>query len=126
METNEMVRDNQKLPQVNDAALSVENQEETQNLDPFFSMKELEISSTTPGVSLPQVINQVLQRVNLGDAISKIKKGDEYVVQVPLEYKKAYEAGEVFIVQNQTTKELRPQLARVVENGRHEFVAHLK
>ena len=122
---NELVQDDLDLPQTHDTSLPDDNLEEAQVHDPFLSVKDLQISSNTPNVSITQIINQVLQRVNLGDAISKVKKGVEYVVQVPLKYKEAYEAGEVFIVQNQTTKELRPQLARVVENGRHEFVAPL-
>jgi len=92
------------------------------SVEPFRPEKELLVVDDLPHVPFKQLVNFVLQRVSLGEVISKIKSETEYVVQVPLKFKEAFEKGEVFIAQNKDTLQLRPQLAKYNDKGKYEFV----
>ena len=126
MNSNELISKDISLAETLEAKIEESQTEIDQLPDPFVNMKPWVIDSDIPDISFSKLINQVLQTVNLRDKIAKIKKGTEYVVQVPLKFKEAVQSGELFIVQNQKTGELRPQLARIGKNGRHEFVAPLE
>lgn len=72
------------------------------SVEPFRPEKELLVVDDLPHVPFKQLVNFVLQRVSLGEVISKIKSETEYVVQVPLKFKEAFEKGEVFIPRTKT------------------------
>jgi len=93
---------------------------------PSLAIKEWFVDSDLPQVSFRQLVNQALQNVNLANVVSKIEKGTEYVVKVPLEFKKAYAEGKVFISQNSETGVLRPMLAKYNESGKYEFVSPME
>lgn len=90
--------------------------------EPILHGKEWLVTEDLPNLTVRQIVNQVLQRVSLGNVISKIERGSEYVVQVPLKFKEAFEKGEVFISQNKDTLQLRPQLSKYNSEGKYEFV----
>ena len=48
--------------------------------------KVLSINSTTPNVNFKGIINQVCQYTNILDVVNNIKKGTEFVVQIPTEF----------------------------------------
>ena len=48
--------------------------------------KVLSINSTTPNVDFKGIINQVCQYTNILDVVNNIKKGTEFVVQIPTEF----------------------------------------
>ena len=48
--------------------------------------KVLSINSTTPNVNFKGIINPVCQYTNILDVVNKIKKGTEFVVQIPTEF----------------------------------------
>lgn len=92
------------------------------SVESFQPEKELLVVEDLPHIPFKQLVNSILQRVSIGDVISKIESETEYVVQVPLKFKEAFEKGEVFIAQNKDTLQLIPQLAKYNDKGKYEFV----
>lgn len=84
-------------------------------------LKEMFVESDLPHLPFRQLVNQVLQNINLTDVVSKVENGTEYVVKVPLKFKKAYAEGKVFVVQNSDTGILRPMLAKWNDDGKKLF-----
>lgn len=101
----------------------IETPEET---SPVVQLKEWFVDADLPQIPFRQLVNQALQNVNLASVISKIEKGTEYVVKVPLEFKKAYDEGKVFVAQNKDTGVLRPILAKWNDDGKYEFVSPME
>lgn len=87
--------------------------------------KTLYITPETKGFNYRAVLGQILQYVKMGDVLSKIKPGTQYVVQIPTEFQQAYDAGKMFMMQNQKTGKLWPTLMKISENGRNEVVTPL-
>ena len=52
--------------------------------------KTLYITQDTKGFDYRSILGQVVQYVNMGDVLTKIKAGTQYVVQIPAEFQKAY------------------------------------
>ena len=71
--------------------------ETSEEITPVVQFKEWFVDSDLPQIPFRQLVNRALQDVNLASVISKIEKGTEYVVKVPLEFKKAYDEGKVFV-----------------------------
>lgn len=90
--------------------------ETSEEITPVVQFKEWFVDSDLPQIPFRQLVNRALQDVNLASVISKIEKGTEYVVKVPLEFKKAYDEGKVFVAQNSNTGILRPILAKYNDN----------
>ena len=66
-----------------------------------------------------------MQCVNMGEILAEIKAGTQYVVQIPAEFQKAYESGEMFIMENMKTGKKWPSLMKIAEDGRHQVVSPL-
>ena len=94
--------------------------ETSEEITPVVQFKEWVVDSDLPHIPFRQLVNKALQDVNLASVISKIEKGTEYVVKVPLEFKKAYDEGKVFVAQNSETGILRPILAKYNDKGKLE------
>ena len=92
------------------------------SVESFQPEKELLVVEDLPHIPFKQLVNSILQRVSIGDVISKIESETEYVVPVRLKFKEAFEKGEVFIAQNKDTLQLIPQLAKYNDKGKYEFV----
>ena len=71
------------------------------------------------------IIAKLMQYANMADAISHVNKALEYVVQIPVKYKDAFESGKVFINQNSKTGVMWPTLYELNENGKRSFVDNL-
>ena len=100
--------------------------ETSEEITPVVQFKEWFVDSDLPQIPFRQLVNRALQDVNLASVISKIEKGTEYVVKVPLEFKKAYDEGKVFVAQNSETGILRPILAKYNDKGKYEFVSPME
>lgn len=100
--------------------------ETSEEITPVVQFKEWFVDSDLPLIPFRQLVNRALQDVNLASVISKIEKGTEYVVKVPLEFKKAYDEGKVFVAQNSETGILRPILAKYNDKGKYEFVSPME
>lgn len=87
--------------------------------------KILKIHESMKNIDFAGAVNKLAQYVNIAEITSTIEKGVEYVVQIPAQYQKQYEAGEYFINQNKTTGIEWPTLMRKAENGQYRFVDDL-
>ena len=65
--------------------------------------KCLHIAPGSKGIDFNELLEQAVQCVNMGDILSKIHAGTQYVVQIPAEFQSAYESGEMFIMENMKT-----------------------
>ena len=87
--------------------------------------KKLYISHNSAGIDFQALLGQVVQCVNMGEILAEIKAGTQYVVQIPAEFQKAYEFGEMFIMENMKSGKKWPSLMKIAEDGRHQVVSPL-
>lgn len=87
--------------------------------------KKLYISHNSVGIDFQALLGHVVQCVNMGEILAEIKAGTQYVVQIPAEFQKAYESGEMFIMENMKTGKKWPSLMKIAEDGRHQVVSPL-
>ena len=88
-------------------------------------VKYLSIDRTTPNIDFKGVLHNLLQYADMTNTVSHIKKGVEYVVQIPEEFQQGLELGEFSIMQNQKTGVKRPFLMRIDEDGKNKIVSSL-
>ena len=100
----------------------VEKDEDLLTIEPG---KVLNISEERDQFNYHAILGEVLQFVNLGDILGKIEAGTQYVVQVPVNYQDALNAGELFMMQGKKTGIMWPTLMRIAENGKNEIVQPL-
>lgn len=87
--------------------------------------KRLYITRHSKDIDFHALLGQVVQCVNMGEILGEIKAGTQYVVQIPAEFQRAYESGEMFIMENMKTGKKWPSLMQVMENGKHQVVTPL-
>lgn len=87
--------------------------------------KVLRIDKRKNGAEFKGTLAQILEYINIGHALAHIEKAKQYIVQIPLEYQKAFNEGVYFINQNKTTGVHWPQLMEIKPNGRYSFVDSL-
>ena len=71
------------------------------------------------------LLGQVVQCVNMAEVLGEIKAGTQYVVQIPAQFRAAYESGEMFLMENMKTGKIWPSLMKITENGQHQVVTPL-
>lgn len=89
------------------------------------SNKVLHIEEDSLDIDYSSILNRILQCINIGAVAQHIQKGVEYVVQIPGEFQKGFDAGQYFIMENSKTGKLWPTLMQVSENGRNQIVTPL-
>lgn len=87
--------------------------------------KVLKIYKGLENIDYEGTIDKVAQYVNIAGVASKIEKGIEYVVQIPVKYQEKFETGEYFINKNKTTGIEWPTLMKKTEKGQYRFVDDL-
>lgn len=87
--------------------------------------KCLYITQDRIDVDFHALLGQFVQCLNMGEILSKIKAGTQYVVQIPAEFQAAYESGEMFIMENMKSGRKWPSLIRIAEDGKHKVVTPL-
>ena len=87
--------------------------------------KFLSIDHTTPNIDFKGVLHNLLQFADMKNTVSHIKKGMEYVVQIPEEFQKGLELGEFSIMQNQKTGTKWPSLITIGEDGKRKIATPL-
>ncbi len=85
----------------------------------------LSISEDTEGIDFGDILNKLLQYANIAISVENIEKTTEYVVQIPVKYQKAFEAGELLLNQKKATGEFLPTLYKLLDNGKREIVCNL-
>ena len=89
------------------------------------SGKVLTITEETVDADIPGMLARLIQYANIGHIVSHIEKGAEYIVQIPLKHKKAFDNGELLMNENMKTGVLWPTLYKKLETGKREFVDNL-
>lgn len=92
--------------------------------DPVYR-KVLHVTPETREINFDGILAKLMQYANMADAIAHIEKTVEYVVQIPLKHKEAFQTGEVFINQNLKTGVMWPTLYKTLDTGKREFVDNL-
>ena len=87
--------------------------------------KTLFVTEEIADVSVESILAHLMQYANIGDALSHVEKRIEYLVQIPLKHKEAFEAGELIINENSRTGVMWPTLYKEMENGKRQFVDNL-
>ena len=87
--------------------------------------KVLNVTSETEGIDTNGLLSNLLQYANIGDALMHIESRMEYIVQIPLKHKEAFDAGELFINENSKTGVMWPTLYRTLDNGKRKFIDNL-
>lgn len=97
---------------------------ETENIDDI-NIKILNIKSSTPDIDFKGIINYLCQYTNILDIVDKIKKGTEFVVQIPVDFQAGFNAGDYWIMENSKTGKLWPNLMELGEDGKNHIVTPL-
>lgn len=87
--------------------------------------KVLTITEETVDADVKGMLAELVQYANIGHVVAKIEKGAEYIVQIPLKYKKAFDAGELLMNESTKTGITWPTLYKELETGKREFVDNL-
>jgi len=87
--------------------------------------KVLNVRPNIPNIDYKGIVNKVCQYVNVADVLSKVKKGVEYVVEIPLEFQGGFESGEYWMMENAKTGKMWPSLMEIGADGRNKIVSPL-
>ena len=98
--------------------------QEEQDIEPV-NGKVMRVTSETEGVNLDGILAKLMQYANMADALAGVEKTVEYVVQIPIKHKDAFQAGEVFLNQNTKTGVMWPTLYKTLDTGKRQFVDNL-
>ena len=87
--------------------------------------KVLDIKSSTSNIDFKGIINKICQYTNILDVVTKMKKGTEFVVQIPTEFQAKYNSGDFWIMENSKTGKAWPNLMEFGEDGKKKIVTPL-
>ena len=113
MSENPIVRKNDELVPQEDGSV-----------EPVYG-KVLKVTPGTEGFDINGMLAKLMQYANMADALSHVERTLEYVVQIPIKHRKAFDEGEVFLNQNTKTGVMWPTLYETLENGKRKFVDNL-
>ncbi|MFT5873188.1 MAG: hypothetical protein ACI8WT_002130 [Clostridium sp.] len=99
----------------------------TQNNDSDVAVfgKVLRINKLSADIDFEGMLDKVLQYVNINEIIHNVKKGAEYVVQVPSEFQAGLDSGDYNMMENLKTGKMWPSLMKIGEDGRNKIVTPL-
>ncbi len=130
--TCEINDDNAELVVLSDSGLDTVEQEVIVAEEPIeyyevFDGKVLDIKRDMPYIDFRGVVDTVLQMVNIADVASQIKKGTEYVVQIPAKFQAGIDVGKYWIMEGANDSgKLWPYLMKKGKSGRNEIVTPLE
>ncbi len=104
--------------------VEVSNVEES-NIEINNAGKNLRIVEGIDDLDVQRALAGVAQHFSVADIISRIDVSKEYIVQVPLRYNDALDAGKLFMNQNSKNGVMWPTLMEKLENGKKQFVDNL-
>ncbi len=88
------------------------------------SIKVLRISSFNNETNFRDMLAAAVQLFNMGDIIGKIKKGTEFVVQIPTQYQAKFQAGTLEMLRGSKSGKTWATLVRKLPDGKQEFIAN--
>lgn len=92
--------------------------------EPISGAKVLSVNRSTPHIDFSQMLARAVQLLNVGDTISKIQKGIQYVVQVPVEHQAELASGAIELMHGAKSGKTWSTLVRKLENGKNEIVCN--
>ena len=84
-----------------------------------------QFNEKTPDFDFSGWLSDLVGAFRFADIVQNIEKGSKFVVQIPEQFQKAFEAGELMMTENSETGKLWPSLYKLLPNGKHEFVCNL-
>lgn len=87
--------------------------------------KIMEVNPTTPDIDFRGISNKIFQYVNIADVLDKVKKGAEYVVQIPKGFQEGFDKGDYWMMENSKTGKTWPSLMELGKDGRNHIVTPL-
>ena len=87
--------------------------------------KVLNIQQSTPDIDFREIIYKVSNYINLAEVLDKVKKGAEYVVQIPTEFQEGFDTGKYWIMEISKTGKMWPSLMERSEDGKNHIVTPL-
>lgn len=102
----------------------VSHKTESVEVEPSFS-KVLRIKASASNIDFKGIMNKVCQYVNIADVIDKVKKGAEYVVQIPVELQSGFDTGKYWVMENAKSGKMWPFLMELGEDGKNKIVTPL-
>ena len=87
--------------------------------------KVLKVTQGMEGFDINGMLTKLMQYANMTNALSHVERTLEYVVQIPIKHREAFDTGTVFLNQNTKTGVMWPTLYETLENGKRKFVDNL-
>lgn len=98
---------------------------ENDNIIPYSSNgKILMIDSNTPRINFQKTLSDIIRCFDTAHIIQNVKRGIEYVVQVPAEYQAGLEAGQYTVLAGKDGRQWAT-LYEVLPNGKHSFTCNM-
>lgn len=86
--------------------------------------KTLRLKKDTPRVNFPKTLGDIIRCLDTANVIQNVKRGIEYVVQVPAEYQAGLEAGKYTVLAGKDGRQWAT-LYEVLPNGKHSFACNM-
>lgn len=86
--------------------------------------KTLRLKKDTPRVDFPKTLGDIIRCLDTANVIQNVKRGIEYVVQVPAEYQAGLEAGKYTVLAGKDGRQWAT-LYEVLPNGKHSFACNM-
>ena len=87
--------------------------------------RELNVKPGMEGFDITEMLDWFIQHANVADAFSRVEPKLEYVVQIPIKYREAFESGKAFLNENTKTGVTWPALYERLENGKRQIICNL-
>ncbi len=86
--------------------------------------KTLRLKKDTPRIDFSKTLGDIIRCLDTANVIKNVKRGIEYVVQVPAEYQAGLEAGKYTVLAGKDGKQWAT-LYEVLPNGKHSFACNM-
>ena len=86
--------------------------------------KPLQLKKDTPRVDFQKTLGDIVRCLDTANVIQNVKRGIEYVVQVPAEYQAGLEAGKYTVLAGKDGRQWAT-LYEVLPNGKHSFICNM-
>lgn len=86
--------------------------------------KTLRLTKDTPRVDFSKTLGEVIRCFDTANVIQNVKRGIEYIVQVPAEYQAGLDAGKYTVLAGKDGRQWAT-LYEVLPNGKHSFVCNM-
>lgn len=104
-----------------DGKLLVQNEESVENS----YRNPMRVNSSASNIDFRGLVNKICQYVNIADILDKIKKGTEYVVEIPIEFQGGFDRGDYWMMENSKTGKMWPSLMELGDDGKNHIITPL-